>query len=158
MSNTTTTTAQDNDAQQLWQAATRICAEIGGQPVQWQRGDAAPTVYITDCPAWTRRASALLRVARPRALIAVDSTHTSLSGFAVVLSEPPPPHQLLPRLLTVALVVLVLLGGSALAHHQLAGAPPLLGAPPSWLASFVAAGGDASCAAYGAAGAAGAAY
>ena len=50
-------------------------------------GKKMEVVYVIDCPAWTVQASALLRTSCPQAMLSVESSVSSLSGFAVVVYE-----------------------------------------------------------------------
>jgi hypothetical protein len=90
----------------LVQVVQTICDAHGGGQATLVRSTGF--VRVIDCPAWTTRASAMLRLQRPAALIAVESSVGSLSGFAVSVSEPPPPASPpLPRLLTLAVGLLL---------------------------------------------------
>jgi hypothetical protein len=91
----------------LWESANAICSEItGGRAMLFRKeGSLNPnhnhnnnnnnhgsqsgthTVCITDCPMWTMRASAQLRKERPSALVSVEPSSTSLSGFTIFISE-----------------------------------------------------------------------
>ena len=99
----------------LTQAVQAICDAHGGGQATLVRSTGF--VRVIDCPAWTARASAALRLQRPAALLAVEPSTASLSGFAVSVSEPPPPSQSVPRLLTVAVgLALFLVAQRTLAH------------------------------------------
>ena len=99
----------------LVQTVQAICDAHGGGQVTLVR--ATGFVRVIDCPAWTTRASAMLRLRRPSALIAVEPSTASLSGFAVSVSEPPPPSQSVPRLLTLAVgLALFLVAQRTLVH------------------------------------------
>ena len=97
----------------LLQVVQFVCDDTGGgrasQCDRWIR--------VIDCPVWTARATAMLRVHKPTALVAVETSVASLSGFIILISEPPPPMHRMPRLLMLLVTLLcVLLGQSVLAH------------------------------------------
>ena len=99
----------------LAQVVQAICDSHGGGMATLVR--ATGCVRVIDCPAWTTRASAALRMQRPTALLAVEPSTASLSGFAVSVWEPPPPSQRVPRLLTLAVgMALFLAAQRTLAH------------------------------------------
>jgi hypothetical protein len=107
----------------LVQEVQSICDAHGGGQATLVRSTGF--VRVVDCPAWTTRASAMLRLRRPSALIAVEHSVASLSGFAVSISEPPPPSQRASRLLTLA-VGLLLFVAAQRTLVQLVGESPAL--------------------------------
>lgn len=102
---------------ELWKSIQRICDEVGGRCAPCGKQN---HVRIVDCPMWTARASAMLRVSHPNALMTVESSAASLSGYVMLITEPLPPLHRIPRILMAALGLLMVLGGTALVHAQLA--------------------------------------
>jgi hypothetical protein len=115
MTTTMTNFKQGMGGASLVQVVQAICDSHGGGQATLVR--ATGFVRVIDCPAWTTRASAALRLQRPAALLAVEPSTASLSGFAVSVSEPPPPMQRVPRLLTLAVgMALFVVAQRTLAH------------------------------------------
>jgi hypothetical protein len=94
----------------LLQAVQSVCDTMDGGHVS----QSGPLVRVINCPVWSARATALLRVQRPTALIAVETSVASLSGFAILVSEPPPPMHQVPRFLMLLITVFGVLVGQSL--------------------------------------------
>lgn len=81
-----------------------VAADVSGANVQELLGGA---VLVTDCPSWRQEHTSLLTLLRPNVCISVASCCSSLSGFAVNISEPAPyPRTSLRALLAVAIAML----------------------------------------------------
>lgn len=81
-----------------------VSANSSGANVQELLGGA---VLVTDCPSWRQEHTSLLTLLRPNASISVTSCCSSLSGFAVNISEPfLHPHSSLRALLAVSIAIL----------------------------------------------------
>ena len=95
-------TAESN---QVWKTVLEICKQLtGGRPVQNSNG----SIYVLDCNVWTASATAVLHCECPYALISIESSALSLSGFAIVIHTRPPPPKMMLRIttaLTSALLV-----------------------------------------------------
>ncbi len=66
----------------LFGRVSKLCADIA-KVVQHSDG----SVHVSNCPYWPPSASARLRYDCPNALISIQSSCTSLSGFVVVVRE-----------------------------------------------------------------------
>ena len=123
----------------LWCSVQRICREIGvgGRVVlqgkvslqQQQHDDdreggeeELAVVRVIDCAMWTAQATARLRAEHPTALISVESSAMSLSGFIVVVSERAPRAAYRRRLRLRVLLAMLLLGAVAAAGTLALGA------------------------------------
>ena len=98
----------------LLNSVQQICNKItGGVPILHDLS--TPTVRVMDCVVWNIRASAKLRSLHPNALIGIEVSIASISGFVVIISEPKLPHLIGFQvfLLCVALF-LIMLSGSIL--------------------------------------------
>lgn len=88
----------------------QICEHVGGRAVA--HGLNGRIVRVMDCPMWTVRGAALLRASRPNALVSVESSIGSLSGFVVVISERARPPYAMLRILAATLALMSVLVGS----------------------------------------------
>jgi hypothetical protein len=76
-------------------AVQQLCERYGGRVTLLPGGG----VRLLDCPLWPAHATAWLRLLLPDSLIAIESSASSLSGFAIVITRPPPPLYRWPRIL-----------------------------------------------------------
>ena len=129
--------AKEDLSTALWCSVQRICREIGvGGRVVLQgkvslqqqqqhdddREEELAVVRVIDCAMWTAQATARLRAEHPTALISVESSATSLSGFIVVVSERAPRAAYQRRLRLRVLLAMLLLGAVAAAGTLALGA------------------------------------
>jgi hypothetical protein len=84
------------------QRVSRVC---DGNVVQHSDG----SVHVMDCPYWSPRASTMLRYDCPGAVISVQSSASSLSGFVVVIRHPSLPTRNGSLIVACAAAVLVFL-------------------------------------------------
>ena len=66
----------------LLQHVSKLCSD--GKAVQHSDG----SVHVMNCPYWSPSASAMLQYDCPGAVISVQSSLSSLSGFVVVVRQP----------------------------------------------------------------------
>ena len=98
---------------ELWHAVQCICDRVtGGRAVPC--GTDGRVVRVLDCPMWTARAAMQLRALRPTALLGVETCASSLSGFALVVSERPRPRHAGLRVAAAMLLLFAMVAGSAL--------------------------------------------
>jgi len=143
---TTTTKPNQNATTALWATVQRICKEtgVGGRVVlhgRQQRNSKKESdededdllflhrhddedvaiVRVVDCNIWTARATARLRAEHPYALISVEPSTASLSGFVVAVSEQTTHQRRLRLRVLLAMLVLatiVALGMMTASYQQ----------------------------------------
>lgn len=92
--------------QTAWRTVLEICKQLtGGRPTQSANG----CIHVLDCHVWTAAATAVLHCECPHALISIESSALSLSGFAIVIHTKPPPPKMMLRITTALISPLLVL-------------------------------------------------